>query len=63
MNDNINLEQNINRLEEIISVLENDEKSLDDSIKLYEEAIAISKKCRAYLDTAEQRIIDITKTN
>ena len=39
-----NFEKDLKRLEEINNKLENEKLSLDDSIKLYEEGIAISKE-------------------
>lgn len=49
-------EDALTRLEEIVSELENETISLEDSIKLYEEGIQLSKLCTETLEEAELRI-------
>jgi len=49
------LEKDLNRLEEISKILENG-ASLDESIKLYEEGIQISKRCMETLEKAKGKI-------
>jgi len=49
-------EEQVARLEEIISILDNGDAPMDEMLLLYEEAIALTKTCRAYLDKAEQRV-------
>jgi exodeoxyribonuclease VII small subunit len=49
-------EANIRRLEEISSRLESDDINLEDSIKLYEEGINLSKVCLEELSKAELKI-------
>jgi len=43
-------------LEEIVQQLEAGEKSLDESLKLYERGVAALRTCHQLLDQAEQRI-------
>ncbi len=54
-----NFEKDLKRLEEIVSKLENDECSLDDSIKLFKEGIKLSGDCRKTLLNAEQSINEV----
>lgn len=49
-------EQQVSRLEEIISILDNGDASMDEMLALYEEAMTLTRTCRDYLDKAEQRV-------
>ncbi len=49
-------EQAIGRLEEITALLEDGDASLDQSIRLYEEAYSLITFCRKELQKAEQKI-------
>ena len=46
----------INNLEEITNKLEKEQLSLDDSVKLFEEGMKISKQCNSKLEEAEKKI-------
>ncbi len=54
-------EQNLKRLEKIVDTLETGNVSLEDSIKLYEEGIELSKKCLAKLENVEIKIKKLSK--
>lgn len=49
-------EEALSRLEEIVNELEDESISLEDTIRLYEEGIKLSKKCTETLEQAELRI-------
>lgn len=49
-------EEALAQLQEIVRELESGERSLDDSLKLYEQGIASLRTCHTFLDQAEQRI-------
>lgn len=49
-------EQSVNELEEIVSALENGETTLDESLKLFEQGIKLSKSCQSMLDKAQQKV-------
>ena len=49
-------EELMKNLEEITNKLEKESLSLDESVKLFEEGIAISKQCNSRLEDAEKRI-------
>ena len=59
-----NFEDLLKRLEEITTKLENEEEnSLEESMKLFEEGVAISKKCNQEIEKAEQKISILIKEN
>ncbi len=49
-------EEALARLEQIIGELENGELSLDESLKLFEEGIALSRHCNLKLDEAQGKV-------
>ena len=49
-------EDNITRLEEIVSQLERGDAKLADSLKLFEEGVALTARCNALLEKAEQQV-------
>ena len=49
-------EENIEKLEQILSRLEDDKLPLDTSVKLYEEGISLVRGCSETLDRAEMSI-------
>lgn len=61
MTENLTYEQAVKRLEEIVALLERNEASLDDSMKLYEEGIRLSSFCNKKLTEAKQKITEINK--
>ena len=54
-------ENNLNRLEEISSLLESDDIGLEEAITLYEEGIELSKTCISALRDAELKITELKK--
>lgn len=54
-------ENAIKRLEEIVSILEKNEASLDESLKLFEEGTKLTAFCSDKLKNAEQKITELTK--
>ena len=55
-------EECFSRLEKILEQLESDEVSLENTIKLYEEGLTLTKFCYDKLSHAELRIKEINKT-
>ena len=51
-----NFEENMEKLEEIVTELEKGDLNLDSSISKFEEGIKISKECNKILDEAEKKI-------
>lgn len=54
--EELNFEELIKKLEEITNKLEKEQLSLDESVKLFEEGMELSKKCDSKLEDAEKRI-------
>ncbi|TDM13162.1 exodeoxyribonuclease VII small subunit [Macrococcus lamae] len=57
-----NFETMMMELEDIVNKLDNDKVSLDESIKLYEEGIKLSKACQSQLSEAEKKINQVSDT-
>lgn len=55
-NNEMTFESAMARLEEIVNMLESGKATLDDSLGLYEEGIALVRLCSDRLDKAEQKI-------
>jgi exodeoxyribonuclease VII small subunit len=53
---NKSFEESLKRLQEISELLEGSDVPLEDSIKLYEEGIKLSKECYSALENAELKI-------
>ena len=49
-------EDSMNRLEEIVRALESGSATLEQSLELYEEGIALVRTCSKKLDEAEKKI-------
>lgn len=56
MENKLNFEESLARLEEIVRALESGEKNLDDSMKLYEEGVRLVRLCSSELDGVEAKI-------
>ena len=57
---NLSFEENMKKLEEIVNKLENGNAKLDESIKLFEEGINLTKTLQKTLDEAEGKIKEVT---
>lgn len=54
-------EKAISRLEEIVSALEKNDVTLDESLKLFEEGTKLTAFCADQLKNAQQKIKELTK--
>ncbi len=54
-------EHSLGRLEKIVSSLEQGDIPLEESLKMFEEGIQLSKECMETLNRAELRIKQLTK--
>lgn len=52
----IDFESSMQRLEQIVLTLEKGKVGLDESMKLYEEAISLARDCNVALENAEQKV-------
>jgi exodeoxyribonuclease VII small subunit len=60
MDENTPFEDAFNRLETIVQEMERGDMSLEQSIRKFEEGMALSRHCSAKLDQSEQRIQQLT---
>ena len=58
--DELTYEAAFAELENIVAALENEQGSLDESMKLYERGQALVKRCAAILDKAELKVKQLT---
>lgn len=56
-------EDSFSRLEKILEKLESEDVTLEETIKLYEEGLTLTKFCYEKLNNAELKIKEITKSN
>lgn len=61
MNKSMKFEDAMKKLEELVSNLESGNVSLDESVKLYEEALELAAFCNSKLDNAESKIKMLVK--
>ena len=54
--ENMTYEQAYSRLEEVLRALEDKSTGLDKSLEMYEEGIALYRRCNALLDEAEMKV-------
>lgn len=52
----MDFEKKLGRLEEIVQKMEKGELSLEDSLKLFEEGVKLSRECHQNLNEAESKV-------
>lgn len=52
----MDFEKKLARLEEIVSQMESGDLSLEDSLKVFEEGVKLSRDCNTQLSQAEQKV-------
>lgn len=52
----MDFEKKLNRLEEIVSKMEKGDLALDESLKLFEEGVKLSRDCHNQLNKAETQV-------
>lgn len=57
----LSFEQAINRLDEIVKLLERGDAPLSESLKLFEEGTALITNCDNMLNEAEQTVVKLRK--
>ncbi|MFN4984651.1 MAG: exodeoxyribonuclease VII small subunit [Ignavibacteria bacterium] len=57
------IESQLKRLEEIASLLDRGELSVDEQLKIYEEGMALAQACRAYLENAQLKVEQLAGGN
>ncbi len=59
--EDLTFEESLKRLEEIVEILEAGNTPLEESIKLYEEGMALAKSCMTRLSEAKLKLKKIQK--
>ncbi|MGZ3692550.1 MAG: exodeoxyribonuclease VII small subunit [Pseudobdellovibrio sp.] len=52
----MDFEKKLSRLEEIVQKMEKGDLGLEDSLKLFEEGVKLSRECQTQLDKAEAQV-------
>ena len=55
-------EENLKELEALVKRLEDGELDLDESLKIYEQAIEIRERCRKFLEESERKVQKLMET-
>ncbi len=61
--ETMNFEKKLGRLEEIVQEMEKGELSLEDSLKVFEEGVKLSRECHTQLNEAEQKVQMLLKVD
>lgn len=59
----MDFEKKLTRLEEIVQKMEKGELALDESMKLFEEGVKLSRDCQAQLTKAEAQVKKLVGTD
>lgn len=54
-------EENMQRLEQIVRMLEKGDAPLEDALKLFEEGTKLVKSCDTLLNKAEKKVVQLSK--
>ena len=54
-------EENMQRLEQIVRMLEKGDAPLEDALKLFEEGTKLAKSCDTMLNKAEKKVASLSK--
>lgn len=60
--ENMTFEEKLARLEEIVSLIDSNKLGLEESMKLYEEGIALIKELEGVLEEANKKFANITNS-
>lgn len=58
----LTFEQSVAQLEQIVAAIESGQIGLEESLARYEQGMALVKRCRTILDSAEKRIEQLSET-
>ncbi len=62
MTEEKSFEQSLQRLDEIVRLLEKGDAPLSESLGLFEEGTGLVKRCTEQLEQAEQRVVQLRKS-
>lgn len=55
----VSLEENFEQIEELLTSLEAEETSLEESFRYYQEGMKLLKSCNAIIDTVEKKVLKL----
>lgn len=55
------LDDKLNKIDEIVSLMENPDLSIGDGLKLYEEGVGLAKECLSELNEVKGKVTAIKK--
>jgi exodeoxyribonuclease VII small subunit len=58
---NLSFEKALERLQEIVTALEDPDRGLEPSLELFEEGVALSRFCRSRIDEIQKRVDVVLK--
>jgi exodeoxyribonuclease VII small subunit len=61
--DEMDFEEALQKLEEVVKQLEDEDISLEDSMQKFEQGIKLSSHCLKKLNKAEQKIEELTRSD
>jgi exodeoxyribonuclease VII small subunit len=59
--DTEGFEDTLTALEERVRTLEAGDVPLDEALRLYEEGVALARRCHGFLDRAEERVASLVR--
>lgn len=59
---NLTLEENFQKMEEIIALLGNDDLPLEDAFRAYTEGLAVLKQCNDQIDRVEKQVLKLSES-
>ncbi len=57
----MNLNETFTKLEEVISLLEREDISLEESFREYQKGMELVKQCNEFIDKVEKKVLIITE--
>jgi len=60
--ENFNLEEKLGRIQEIVTLLDGELSNFNQLMDNYEEGINLVVECRKFLESAEQKVIEISNS-
>ena len=61
-NEDRTFEQKVEKIDEIVTLLEKGDAQLDKSLQLFEEGVKLIEECGVMLSNAEQKVVSLQKT-
>ena len=58
---NLSFEESMQRLEQIVRLLEKGDAPLEDAMKLFEEGTGLAARCQEMLEKAEKQVVPLAK--